>query len=96
MVAVCSVIAGMHTARLAEAEGRSSECVYCHDVLDPAADLEHWEACEKHPARARLADAEALLREASECEGVVSGCYALSAGLRKRIQAAVAKGVRDE
>ena len=44
----------------------------------------------------RLAEAEALLREASECEGVVSGCYALSAGLRKRIQAAVAKGVRDE
>lgn len=46
-------------ARLAAAEGRTSECVYCHDVLDPTADLDHWETCDKHPARTRLAAAEA-------------------------------------
>jgi hypothetical protein len=51
------------TARLAATEaaveGMTSECVYCHDVLDPNGDLDHWETCTEHPARQRLAAAEA-------------------------------------
>lgn len=40
------------------------ECVYCHRVFavnDPAW-AEHWRECEKHPARAELADLRSQLK----------------------------------
>jgi len=50
----------VYRAKIAELEARlvnEAECIHCGAVTDQT-DLRHWETCEEHPARKRIAELE--------------------------------------